>query len=92
MSRNDRHDEAVEIIDRAIDLGVNDIDTSARYGIGASELSIGTVMKERREEVFVATKSHDSTDDGAMAFAEQSLRRLQTDSRDLYQHHRVSRR
>ncbi|MBN1812406.1 MAG: aldo/keto reductase [Anaerolineae bacterium] len=87
VARHDRHDEAVNIVNRAIDLGVNYIDTSALYGNGASELNIGTVMKERRDEVFLATKSHDYTYDGTMALVEQSLRRLQTDHLDLYQHH-----
>ena len=90
-SRHDRHDEAVEIVNRAIDLGVNYIDTSAAYGTGASELNIGTVMKERREEVFLASKSHDYTYDGTMALVHQSLRRLQTDHLDLYQHHFLGR-
>jgi aryl-alcohol dehydrogenase-like predicted oxidoreductase len=87
VARHDRHEEAVEIVNRAIDLGVNYIDTSALYGNGASELNIGTVMRERREEVFLASKSHDYTYDGTMALVEQSLRRLQTDHIDLYQHH-----
>jgi aryl-alcohol dehydrogenase-like predicted oxidoreductase len=86
-SMHDRHDEAVEIVNRAIDLGVNYIDTSALYGNGASELNIGTVMRERRDEVFLASKSHDYTYDGTMALVQQSLRRLQTDYLDLYQHH-----
>jgi aryl-alcohol dehydrogenase-like predicted oxidoreductase len=90
-SRHDRHDEAVEIVHRAIDLGVNYIDTSAAYGSGASELNIGTVMKERRDEVFLASKSHDYTYDGTMALVHQSLRRLQTDHLDLYQHHFLGR-
>jgi aryl-alcohol dehydrogenase-like predicted oxidoreductase len=90
-SKHDRHDEAVEIINRAIDLGVNYIDTSAGYGAGASELNIGTVMKERRDEVFLATKCHDYTYDGTMALIRQSLRRLQTDHIDLYQHHHLGR-
>ena len=89
ISKHDRRDEAVEIINRAIDLGVNYIDTSAAYGAGASELNIGTVMKERRDEVFLATKSHDYTYDGTMALVRQSLRRLQTDHVDLLQHHQV---
>jgi len=90
-SRHDRHDEAVEIVNRALDLGVNYIDTSALYGNGASELNIGTVMRERRDEVFLASKSHDYTYDGTMALVEQSLRRLQTDYLDLYQHHFLGR-
>jgi aryl-alcohol dehydrogenase-like predicted oxidoreductase len=87
VSMHDRHDEAVEIVNRAIDLGINYIDTSAWYGTGASELNIGTVMKKRRKEVFLASKSHDYTYDGTMALFEQSLKRLQTDHIDLYQHH-----
>jgi aryl-alcohol dehydrogenase-like predicted oxidoreductase len=90
-SMHDRHDEAVEIVNRAIDLGVNYIDTSAWYGTGASELNIGTVMRERRDEVFLASKSHDYTYDGTMALVQQSLRRLQTDHIDLYQHHLLGR-
>ncbi|QQO11433.1 aldo/keto reductase [Breznakiella homolactica] len=82
-----RRDEAVQIVNRAIDLGVNYIDTSAMYGGGGSETNIGYVMKDRRDEVFLATKSHDYTYDGAMRLFEQSLRRLQTDRIDLYQHH-----
>jgi aryl-alcohol dehydrogenase-like predicted oxidoreductase len=87
VARHDRHDQAVEIVNRAIDLGVNYVDTSALYGHGASELNIGTVMRERRDEVFLASKSHDYTYDGTMALVQQSLRRLQTDHLDLYQHH-----
>jgi hypothetical protein len=90
-SKHDRHEKAVEIVNRAIDLGINYIDTSALYGTGASELNIGTVMKERREEVFLASKSHDYTYDGTMALIEQSLSRLQTDYLDLYQHHLLGR-
>ncbi len=91
VSMHDRHTEAVEIVDRAIDLGVNYIDTSAWYGTGASELNIGTVMKKRRNEVFLASKSHDYTYDGTMALFDQTLKRLQTDHLDLYQHHMLGR-
>ncbi len=85
----DRHDEAVEIINRALDLGVNYIDTAAAYGNGASELNIGAAIKDRRDEVFLATKSHDYTYDGTMRLVDQSLNRLQTDYIYLYQHHFV---
>jgi aryl-alcohol dehydrogenase-like predicted oxidoreductase len=90
-SMHDRNDQAVEIVNRAIDLGINYIDTSALYGNGAIELNIGTVMRDRRDEVFLASKSHDYTYDGTMALVEQSLRRLQTDYLDLYQHHFLGR-
>jgi aryl-alcohol dehydrogenase-like predicted oxidoreductase len=91
VSMPDRHAEAVEIVNRAIDLGVNYIDTAAWYGTGASELNIGTVLKKRRNEVFLASKSHDYTYDGTMALFDQTLKRLQTDHLDLYQHHMLGR-
>jgi uncharacterized protein len=82
-------DESVEIINRALDLGVNYIDTAAAYGRGISETYIGEVMKKRRSEVFLATKSHDRSYDGTMKLFEQSLNNLQTDHVDLYQVHNV---
>ncbi len=91
VARHDRHEQAVAIVNRAIDLGINYIDTSALYGNGASELNIGTVMRERRNEVFLASKCPDYTYDGAMALVKQTLARLQTDHLDLYQHHFLGR-
>jgi uncharacterized protein len=85
-----RLDEAVAIIHRALDLGLNYIDTSHIYGNGVSESYIGEVMKDRRGEVFLATKSRQFSYDGAMRMIEGSLERLQTDHVDLYQHHNVS--
>jgi uncharacterized protein len=85
-----KRDEAVAIIHRALDLGLNYIDTSHIYGNGVSETYIGEVMKERRGEVFLATKSRQFSYDGAMRMIEGSLERLQTDHVDLYQHHHVS--
>lgn len=89
LERPGRKDDAVEIINRALDLGVNFIDTANMYGRGISEEYIGEVMKYRRNEVFLATKSHDYTYDGTMRMFEESLKRLQTDTIDLYQHHFV---
>jgi uncharacterized protein len=85
-----RRDEAVAIIHRALDLGLRYIDTSHIYGDGVSESYIGEVMKARRGEVFLATKSRQFSYDGAMRMIEGSLERLQTDHVDLYQHHHVS--
>lgn len=95
-----REEEALAIINRALDLGVNYIDTSAYYGRakegqdqlplqGTSERYIGKVLKHRRNEVFIATKSHDRSYDGAMRHLEKSLKNLQTDKIDLWQIHNV---
>ena len=84
-----RRDDAVKIIHRAIDLGVNYIDTASLYGRGASEQCIGEVMKTRRKEVFLASKTHDRTYDGSMRLLETSLQRLQTDHLDLWQLHNL---
>ena len=77
------------IINRALDLGVNYIDTAERYGRGVSETYIGQVMKDRRDEVFLATKTRDRSYDVSMRNLEQSLKRLQTDHLDLWQLHNV---
>ncbi len=89
MSREGERDAALEIINHALDLGVNYIDTAADYGAGVSESHLGEVMKDRRDEVFLATKAHVYDYDGVMRMCEESLERLQTDYLDLYQHHRV---
>ncbi|MBI3110791.1 MAG: aldo/keto reductase [Ignavibacteriales bacterium] len=85
----DKDDQALAIINRAIDLGVNYIDTAAAYGRGVSETYIGQVMKTRRKEVFLATKTNDRSYDGSMRLLERSLKQLQTDHLDLWQNHNV---
>jgi aryl-alcohol dehydrogenase-like predicted oxidoreductase len=82
-------DEAVAIINRAIDLGVNYLDTSWWYGHGSSETYYGEVMTTRRKEVYLATKSSQRTYDGAMRELDESLKRLQTDHLDCWQMHNV---
>lgn len=84
-----RQKDAVEVIHRAIDLGVNYLDTAPSYGRGGSETNLGEVMKDRRKEVFLATKTGDRTYDGTMRSVEESLTRLQTDTLDLYQIHNI---
>jgi aryl-alcohol dehydrogenase-like predicted oxidoreductase len=84
-----KHDEAIAIIHRAIDLGVNYLDTASLYGGGVSERVIGEVMKSRRSEVFLASKTHDRSYDGSMRLLEQSLAHLQTDHLDLWQLHNI---
>ena len=93
VEQPDNADIAVPIVERALDLGVNYIDTSARYG-GAdarwSERYIGDVMKRRRREGFLATKTHDRTREGSMRLLERSLDLLKTDHLDLWQIHNLS--
>jgi aryl-alcohol dehydrogenase-like predicted oxidoreductase len=92
VEKPDNEAVAVPIVERALDLGVNYIDTSARYGGDArwSERYIGTVMKRRRKEAFLATKTHDRTRDGSWKILERSLELLQTDHVDLWQIHNLS--
>jgi len=82
-------DMAEAIVNKAIDLGVNYIDTASSYGGGKSETHIGFIMKYRRGEVYLATKTHDRSYDGSMRLLERSLKRLQTDHLDCWQLHNV---
>ena len=85
-------EESEKIINRAINLGVNYIDTAASYGGGQSQLNIGRVMKTRRNEVWLSTKTHKFTYDSAMRLLEESLTNLQTDHLDTWQLHNVQRK
>jgi len=80
---------SLAIVNRAIDLGVNYLDTARRYGRGTSEGYLGKVMKSRRKDVFLASKTRERTYDGAMHELEVSLTTLQTDHLDLWQCHNV---
>ncbi|OGT92148.1 MAG: hypothetical protein A2083_00530 [Gemmatimonadetes bacterium GWC2_71_9] len=84
---------AVPIVERALDLGVNYVDTAAAYGGTArwSQRYIGEVMRRRRAEVFLASKTNDRTRDGSLRLLEESLRLLNTDHHDLWQLHNVAR-
>lgn len=93
-------DDSRDIIDRAIDAGINFIDTANVYSRGESEKVTGEALKRNghRESVVLATKVHGSMGDGPndrgnsrrhiIEQCEASLRRLQTDWIDLYQIHR----
>jgi aryl-alcohol dehydrogenase-like predicted oxidoreductase len=96
---NPDHDESVRIIHRALDAGINFIDTADVYGRGESEEIVGKALAGgRREHVVLATKVHGTMGDDPNQFGnsrrwitravEDSLRRLQTDWIDLYQIHR----
>jgi aryl-alcohol dehydrogenase-like predicted oxidoreductase len=83
------HDQAVAVLHRALDLGINFVDTGEDYGGGESERRIGEVLRTRRREVFLSTKLGQRDYDGAMRAMEGSLRRLQTDQVDLVHIHHL---
>jgi aryl-alcohol dehydrogenase-like predicted oxidoreductase len=82
---------AVPVIERALDLGVNYVDTSSIYGGPErwSEQYVGKVMKHRRGDAFLATKTKERTRDGSMRMIETSLKLLHTDHIDLWQLHDI---
>lgn len=99
IEKTSKTDESVAIINRALDLGVNYIDSAASYGKtdtrgrarGTSERHIGMVMKTRRKEAFITSKTDYRSYDGSMQLLEQSLKNLETDHLDLWQLHNVKR-
>ena len=96
---NPDHDESVRILDRALDAGINFIDTADVYSSGESEEIVGKALAAgRRDHVVLATKAHGQMGDDVneqgnsrrwiIRECENSLRRLGTDYIDLYQIHR----
>jgi aryl-alcohol dehydrogenase-like predicted oxidoreductase len=79
---------AGEIVHRALDLGVNLVDTAEIYGLGRSERIVGEAIRNRRADVFLATKLFPvGLPFRARARARASLRRLGVDHVELYQQH-----
>jgi aryl-alcohol dehydrogenase-like predicted oxidoreductase len=91
VERGSNEAVAVPLVERALDLGVNYIDTSSIYGGPErwSERYIGQVMKRRRPEAFLASKTKERSRDGSMRMLEQSLKLLNTDHLDLWQLHDI---
>jgi aryl-alcohol dehydrogenase-like predicted oxidoreductase len=95
---NTDHDESIRIIHRALDAGVNFVDTADVYARGESEEIVGKALVGRRDQVVLATKVHGAMGDGPneqgnsrrwiLRECDASLRRLRTDWIDLYQIHR----
>jgi len=95
---NTDHDDSIAIIHKALEAGVNFVDTADVYSGGESETIVGKALAGRRDDVVLATKFHgpmgrDRNQKGnsrrwIVAEVEASLRRLQTDWIDLYQVHR----
>ena len=92
------HDESIRIIHRALDAGINFVDTADVYSHGESEEIVGEALRGRRDDIVVATKVHmpmgaDPNRRGngrrwIVTAVENSLRRLGTDWIDVYQVHR----
>lgn len=91
LEKADNAGVAVPIIHRALDLGVNYLDTSSIYGgpMRWSERYVGEVMKTRRNEAFLATKTRERTREGSLRMIDESLKLLNTDHVDLWQLHDV---
>jgi len=95
---NPDHDESIRIIHRALDAGVNFVDTADVYSSGESEEVVGKALAGRRDNVVLATKVHGAMGDDPnergnsrrwiVRECDASLRRLKTDWIDLYQIHR----
>ncbi|WP_435171376.1 aldo/keto reductase [Paenibacillus glycanilyticus] len=94
-------EESLRTIDRALELGINLLDTADMYGVGKNEELVGKALKGRRDKVVVATKfGNMRSEDGkylgingrpeyVKAACEASLRRLGVEYIDLYYQHRV---
>jgi aryl-alcohol dehydrogenase-like predicted oxidoreductase len=95
---NEDHDDSIRVIHAALDAGINFVDTADVYSAGESEEIVGKALKDRRDDVVLATKffmpmGEDPNRRGGsrrwiVRAVEDSLRRLGTDHIDLYQVHR----
>ena len=83
----ERGKEAVPLIQRALDLGITYFESARAYG--GSESYYGRALGERRKEIFLASKSQDRTREGALRHLEETLKRLKTDTLDLWMIHDV---
>jgi len=79
--------EAYDLINRAIDLGVNYFESARAYS--GSESYYGRSLRERRQEIFLASKSHARKKKGALLHLQETLGNMKTDHLDLWQVHDV---
>ena len=86
--QRDTEEEAVAVVKRCLDLGINYIDTANGYS--TSEERIGKAVAGRRNKVYIATKTGGRTREEVEKHLALSLQRLQTDYIDLYQFHQIA--
>ena len=86
---NCSEEQAIAILNRAIDRGIRYFDTAWIYSHGQSEARVGKVAKHRRKEMWIATKAWERTREGARRQLEESLTRLQTDHVDEWRLHNI---
>ncbi len=82
-------EQAEAILNRALERGIRYFDTAWAYSKGQSEQRVGLVAKHRRKEMWIATKTWDTTRDGARRQLDESLMRLQVDHVDEWRLHNV---
>ena len=82
-------DEAVELVNAAIDGGINYLDSAWTYGNGLSLKRYGLALAKRRKEVYVTSKTDKRDRDAALREVESSLKNLQTDHIDVMQIHSI---
>jgi aryl-alcohol dehydrogenase-like predicted oxidoreductase len=86
---NCTEEDAIRIVNRAIDEGITYFDTAPSYSDGQSEERLGKALQHRRKDVWIATKTHDRTRDGSWRLLEASLKRLQTDHVNEWRLHNI---
>ncbi|MDX2179546.1 MAG: aldo/keto reductase [Bryobacteraceae bacterium] len=84
-------ENAIKMIHRSLDLGVNFFDSAAKYHNGESDVTYGKALAGKRQQVLLMSKAENRTKDGAMAQLENTLKRMKTDYLDLWQCHEVVR-
>jgi len=87
LRTHDEEEKAVPLIDRALDLGITYFESARAYA--SSESYYGMALKERRKDIFLASKSHERTGDGTLKQLEVTLKNMKTDFLDLWMIHDV---
>lgn len=82
-----RDKEANSLVNRALDLGIGYFESARAYS--GSESYYGKALGDRRNRIFLTSKSHDRTREGALSHLHETLRNMRTDHLDLWQVHDV---